>query len=473
MRRLLNLVCLLFALGGRTVFASDSTSVPLPFVVYLDYVKQFHPVAKQANLANEIAGLERRKARGTFDALFHSDYTRKTYDGKLYYGYFDNYLKVPTWVGELSAGFEDNNGIYQNPADYTPPGGLGYVAYTLPIGQGILIDYRRAAVKQAKLATQMGLVERQKTLNKVLYEASSTYWDWYFAFQKYQAIKSSQQIAQNNFNMVKASILSGDASLIDSVEASLLMYERTADLQQAETDLSNARLLASNYLWDENGQPREMSNVLVPSTDSTMLRMEEALSPQFVENALPAHPELSKIDLKLRSLEIDRKLARDYLLPNIDLTGKMLTTDFSSIPVSFNGDYLSNNNKIILTINQPLLIRKERAKFVETKLKIQQTSWEQQLLRLETSNQIKAAQNKLNNYIRNSATQQKATDNYVKVRDAEIVKYNVGEGNLLKINFYDSKTIDATLKNLKVKTEVYKAYCELYYKSGKMLELGE
>jgi len=473
MRKLINLSWILSSLLSASAFASDSIPVVLPFAVYLGYVKQFHPVSKQANLANEIAGLERRKARGTFDALLHSDYTRKTYDGKLYYGYFDNYLKVPTWVGDLSAGFEDNTGIYQNPSDYTPEGGLGYIAYTLPIGQGILIDYRRAAVKQAKLASQMGLVDRQKTLNKVLYEASYAYWDWYFAYQKYNAIKSSQKIAQNNFNMVMASILSGDASLIDSVEASLLMYERTADLQQAETDLSNARLLASNYIWDENGQPREMVSALVPSTDSAMLHVNEALSPQFVENALPSHPDLNKMELKLRSLEIDRKLARDYLLPNIDLTGKLLTTDFSSIPVNFNGDYISNNNKIVLTINQPLMIRKERAKFTETKLKIQQTNWEKQLLQYETSNQIKAAQNKLNNYLRNSETQQKATDNYVKVRDAEITKYNVGEGNLLKINFYDSKTIDATLKNIKVKTEVYKAYCELYYKSGKMMELED
>jgi outer membrane protein TolC len=457
----------------QAAWAVEPGPVPLSFSAYLYFVKAYHPVTKQAQLANEIAALEKRKANGTYDPMIHSDYTRKTLDGTLYYGYFDNYLKVPAWLGEFSAGYENNTGVYQNPTDYTPEGGLGYLGYTLPIGQGMLIDYRRAAMKQAHLTAQLGLVERQKTVNKLLFEAAIGYWDWYYAYQKYIALQKGQAIAQNNFNMVKSSISLGDASQLDSVEASLLVYERQADLQQAETDLLNARLLASNFMWDENGLPREMSDRLVPYPDSTQLNVLLALSPEFIEGALPCHPELNKVDLKLRALYIEKKLSRDYLLPNIDLTGKLLSTNAANLSQSLNSAYISNNNKIILTLNQPLFIRKERAKYKETNLKIQQTLWDQQWVKLETTNQIKAGQNKLTNYLRNSETQKKATANYVKVRDAEVVKYQAGDGNLLKINYYDSKAVEATLKSIKVGTDVYKAYCELYYKSGRMEELGE
>ncbi len=408
-----------------------------------------------------------------YDPLIHSDYTRKTFDGKLYYGYFDNYLKIPAWLGDFSAGYEDNNGIYQNPTDYTPNGGLGYIGYTLPIGQGILIDYRRAAMKQAKVTAQMGVVEKQKTANRLLFEASLAYLEWYQAYQRMAALQKGQAVAIANFNLVKSSISAGDASQIDSVEASLLVYERQADVQQAETDLLNTKLLASNFLWDENGLPREMTDLLVPQPDSAQLGIQQALSPHFIEIALPNHPDLNKVDLKLQSLYVDRKLARDYLLPNIDLTGKFLTTSISTIPSNLNGEYISNNNKIILTLNQPLFIRKERAKFKEVNLKIQYARWDQEWVKLETTNQIKAGQNKLTNYLRNNETQKKAMANYIKVRDAEMTKYQAGDGNLLKINYYDSKAIEATLKSIKLGTEVYKAYCELYYKSGRMGELAE
>ena len=468
------IVCLLFWMLKLCISAEASDGLlPFPFVTYLSIVKEFHPVSKQATLTEKIAYNEILKAKGNFDPLLHSDYTQKTFGGKLYYGYFDNYLKVPTWIGDLSAGFEDNNGLYQNPTDVTPAGGLAYVGYTLPLGQGMLIDYRRAAVSQARLMNEIGRVERQKIVNKVLYEASVAYWDWYFAYQKYTAISNSKNNAEANFKMVKASIELGDISMIDSVESSLLLFERIADLQQAETDLINARLLASNYIWDETGRPREMSDSLRPFPDSTILNTAKALSPLFIQNALSGHPELNKVNLKLKSLTIDKRLARDFLLPNIDLTGKLLLKAGNSNINSglWNEKYIANNNKIILTINQPLFLRKERAKYKEVRFKTEQVSWEQQLLTLETTNNIKSSQNKLNNYIRNRETQQKATLNYIKVRDGEITKFQAGEGNLLKINFYDTKAIEAILKNIKVNTEVYKAYCELYYKAGIMPEI--
>ncbi len=462
----------LFALICTGSWASDSIPVALSFKTYIKIVKEFHPISKQANISNNIAKLEIKRSRGTFDPLIHSDYTRKTYAGKLYYGYFDNYLKVPAWIGDFSAGYEDNTGLYQNPTDYTPDGGLGYIGYTLPVGQGMIIDYRRAAIKQARLMSKMGEAEKQKALNKLIYDASYAYWDWYFAYQKFLAIKNSLANAVQNFNMVKAVISVGDASLIDSVESSLLMYERTADLQQANTDMLNLQLIASNFIWDEKEMPREMVSGLMPVPDSTFLQIDHALSAQFIENALPAHPDLTKMKLKLSSLTIDKRLARDYLLPNFDVTGKFLTNSFTSIPNNItSSDYISDNNKIIITLNQPLFVRKERAKFKETKLKIEQVNWEQQYLKVETTNQIRISQNKLNNSIKNKVTQQLATANYIKVRNAEVLKYNAGEGSLLKINFYDSKAIEATLKSIKVNTEVFKAYCELYYKAGRMEEL--
>ena len=63
----------------------DSAQKKLSAAEFIEIVKAYHPVAKQANLLTERAQAELLIARGGWDPLIKSEYDRKTYDGANYY----------------------------------------------------------------------------------------------------------------------------------------------------------------------------------------------------------------------------------------------------------------------------------------------------------------------------------------------------------------------------------------------------
>ena len=63
---------------------------------FIQQVKQFHPVAKQAAIQVEKAKADLQTARGGFDPSFNFDASNKTFDGKNYYYYNNPELKIPT-----------------------------------------------------------------------------------------------------------------------------------------------------------------------------------------------------------------------------------------------------------------------------------------------------------------------------------------------------------------------------------------
>src|SRR5689334_21115772 len=91
--------------------AYDSTAV---FTIdqFLSQITIHHPVARQAHLLSERARQEIRMARGAFDPTAQVKYYQKELDGKNYYTLWDNYLRIPLWLGaDLKAGYERNSGI--------------------------------------------------------------------------------------------------------------------------------------------------------------------------------------------------------------------------------------------------------------------------------------------------------------------------------------------------------------------------
>ncbi|WZL89778.1 hypothetical protein VS868_03300 [Salinimicrobium sp. 3283s] len=92
--------------------AQETTTQVLSYPEFLAYVKQYHPMVRQANLQLEMGEAELLKARGAFDPKLEVDYSRKEFKGTEYYDLLNSTFKIPTWYGvELKAGFEQNEGV--------------------------------------------------------------------------------------------------------------------------------------------------------------------------------------------------------------------------------------------------------------------------------------------------------------------------------------------------------------------------
>jgi outer membrane protein TolC len=435
---------------------------------FFQRVMEFHPVARQAALLSENARQELRIARGEFDPKLEADLAMKELKKQLYYRNWNTQLKVPVWIGELKAGYENNQGSYVNPEVRTSDAGLAYagVSVPLPIGQGFFIDARRNTLRQAQLFRDIAEADRVKEINKLLLSAAKDYWNWYYAHNEYRMINESYELADVRFQAVKERVVQGDLAAIDSVEAQTILQDRLVQLRQAEVGLINARLLLSNYLWDENDTPLEIPEAVVPNDfDATQRTLGEPTLDTLLARARQNHPELRKLTLKIRQLEVEERFRRDLLKPTIRADYNLL----SRAPVeteSMDMAFLRNNYKFGAYFSFPLFLRKERGKLQQTIIKQEQNGFERFQAGREIENGIRAAYNELKTTEGLLTVQQQMVDNYRRLRDGELQKFDNGESSLFLINSRDSKYIEAQIKLISLRSKYEKQKAELLWAAG-------
>ncbi len=429
-----------------------------------------HPIVKQTNLLTEMAQQEVRLARGAFDPKLETRLNMKEFDDKNYYNKWIASFTVPTWFPiDPKIGIERNTGTYLNSESSLPSSDNYQQLFTgvsLPIGRGLFTDERRTAMQQAKLFGKMAEAEQIKLINKILLEAAKDYWQWYFSFYNYRLLDRNAVIAEEIFSRVKLNAQFGEASVIDTVQAQIILQQRLVERQEAFLEFINSGIEISNYLWDQDGNPLQLSNNVAPvlaQRDGEILSAStlEELSLRAKEN----HPDLLKLNVKLSQLEVDRKLAAEYLKPKLDLNYNFLNQPFTP-QGEFNSITFLNNYKFGLDFSMPILIRKERAKLAQTKIKIQGTEYERLQTEREILNQINSTYNQLVNTNQILGQQSSVAENYERLLQAELLNLENGESDLFKINIQQEKLIQSQSKLLKLMAEYEKMKATLFWAAG-------
>ncbi|MBL7849719.1 MAG: TolC family protein [Cyclobacteriaceae bacterium] len=460
---------------GFSQTSSDSVFI-LPDTVQAFTLENFygallenHPLVRQARLLPDAARQEVRFARGAFDPKLEASYNTKEYQDKEYYNKFLAAFTIPVWFPvDPKIGIEQNEGTFINPESSIPSSDDYKQLFTgirLPVGRGLFTDERRAAVKQAQLFTEMAEAEQVKMINKILLEAAKDYWQWYFTYYAYRLLSNNTRIAEEIYRRVNLNASMGEASGIDTVQAKITLQQRLIERQEAYLDFLNQGIKISNYLWDPNQNPLQLS----PSVAPVLTGDPESLSTQTLNElmfmARQNHPELQKLSIKLNQLEVERKLAVEYLKPRLDLQYSFLnqpiTPDGSAQSFSLGNDY-----KFGVDFSIPVLLRKERAKLGQTKLKIRSTQLERTQAERDILNQIQQVYNQLTNTQLILNQQSAMVDNYERLLDAELLNLQLGESDLFKINVQQEKLIQSQMKFLKLRSEYEKLKASLYWAAG-------
>jgi outer membrane protein TolC len=431
---------------------------------------EYHPIVKQTQLLSEMAKQEVRLARGAFDPKLETRLNLKEFDNKEYYNKWIASFTVPIWFPiDPKIGIERNTGAYLNNENSLPIADNNKQLFTgisLPLGRGLFTDDRRAAVQQANLFTQMAQAEQIKLINKILLEAAKDYWQWYYAYYNYRLMNQNTAIAQEIFSRVKLNAEFGEASVVDTVQAKITYQQRLVEQQEAYLEFKNTGIKISNYLWDESLSPLQLSDNVAPvlvQTDGELLALTtlEELTLQARQN----HPELSKLTIKLNQLEVDRKLAAEYLKPKLDLS-----YNFLNQPLQPSGEFQSfsflNDYKFGLDFAMPILIRKERSKLAQTKIKIRETEYSRTQSEREIINQVNMIHNQLVNTNGILTQQNSIALNYQRLLNAELTNLENGESDLFKINVQQEKLIQSQSKLLKLKAEYEKMKATIYWAAG-------
>ncbi len=448
---------------------SDSTEL-MSLESFVALVMGNHPVVKQADLLPEAARQEIRLARGAFDPKLEASLDGKHFNNKEYWNILSTSLKVPTWFPiDPKISVDRNRGLFLNRENSIPAeDNFRQVSagISLPVGRGLLIDQRRAAVKQAQIFAEINDAERIKMINKILLSAAKDYWNWYFAYSNFKLVDESLRISEEIYRRVRLDFDFGEVAAIDTVQAAITLQTRQIDRQTALIEFKRSGLMLSNYLWGQNEEPLELKDELVPE----LMLEDQALVPvatldSLTQLALVRHPDLVKATGKLGQLSVEERLAKENLKPRLDLNYNVLNT-----PVGSGGDFtefrLRENYKFGISFEFPLFLRKERAKLKQTQIKIDQASYELNLRQREIINDISAGYFTLSNSRDMLGLMRGAVNNYERLLDAELFNLNTGESDLFKINFQQDKLLESRIKLMKLKTEVEKARVSLFWSAG-------
>ncbi|MFI1745487.1 TolC family protein [Thalassobellus sediminis] len=449
----------LFLFISSFLSAQDSLSV-ISLTEYLGYVKSFHPIVKQANLIISESEAKRMKARGAFDPKLKVDYDRKKFKNTEYYDKLNTSFKIPTWYGvELKGNFEENSGVYLNPEATIPEGGLYSVGVSVAVAQGLLINKRMAMLKQAKMFVNQAKADRQLLVNNILYNATITYFNWLKTYNEKRVYEDFLTNAEMRFNGIKRSYETGDKPAIDTLEARIALNNRKLNLEKSKIKFIKSSLELSNYLWLNENTPIEIKEGITPDLN-TFETIDMVLNTSIldIENTdLENHPKLKSLDYKFQSLNIEKRLKLNNLLPKIDLQ-----YNFLSQTPEVSRSFSTSAYKSGLNISFPLFLRKERADLKLAKLKLLDTKFEIQSTKVTLKNKISAINQELASFVLQNNYTNVIVDDYKKMLIAEERKFFLGESSLFLVNSRESKLIDAKLKAISLENDFFKTKANLF-----------
>lgn len=429
---------------------------------FLINIVRFHPIAKQANLKTDLGQAEWLAAKGNLDPVLTSNWSEKKFDKKRYYRQFQGKLKIPTVLGiDFVGGYENTEGVFLNPENTTDKYGLWNVGVEVNLLQGLWINERRTALRQAKIYQNIAENERQILLNELLYAASLAYLDWQKNYYAQQVIIESIELAETYLENTKQSFFGGEKTAMDTLEALLIYQDALTKSQFYEGKRLKAQQNLENFLWF-NDLPLILETTVKPVNYEVPIF--EIIPNPNVENLLINHPAINEKINKQAYFEVEQRLKREKLKPKLKAKyNPLLATADDGISPS----YAANDYKWGFDFYFPLFLRSERAGIQKGEIKLKEIALDIDNKRNELRNKIEASQQQQTVLQVQLALQQQNVTGYQRLLDGENEKFLYGESSVFLLNKRQEKYIGGRLKlietYIKLEMEILNY---LYYING-------
>jgi outer membrane protein TolC len=253
--------------------------------------------------------------------------------------------------------------------------------------------------------------------------------------------------------------LEGDKPSIDTLEAGINLNSRQLNLEKARIKLVKSSLELSNFLWLNENTPVELQENIVPDIN-TLNNVDTAFNIALFNNAdfdIDSHPKIRSLEFKIKSLNIERKLKMNNLLPQLDVQYNFLT----QTPREVNS-LVVDNYKAGINFKVPLFLRKERGDLKLAKIKLQNAELENEATKVVIKNKVNAVQQELESFVIQSTYITNIVKDYGTLLKAEERKFFLGESSLFLVNSRESKLIETKLKAIEIENAYFNSKANLF-----------
>lgn len=433
---------------------------------FVQQVKQYHPVAKQANLLTQKAAADLLSARGAFDPVLEAATTAKTLDGVNYYQYTNPELKIPTGTAvNLKAGYEKSDGLYINPE--RTKGVASYLGVEIPLLNGLLTDKKRTALRQAGIYRQLTAQERLLMINDLLFDARTSYWEWAGAWYLYRIYTNYIEVAAKRTKLVSLSFRNGERAMADTMEAWAQLQNIRLMQAGALLELNKKKLELAAYLWTADEMPYLLPDAYTPDTVALTDRQILPDTSLLITQLNSLHPAVQVARYKLGILDAERKLKFQNFLPVVNLQANLLSKDYYQYK-NISWPYLENNYKLGLSVKMPLLWRQERGEYKNVLIKIRDNNLEMQKKQWDLQNKIRKYYTETIQLQDQLQAAREMSRTYTFLLKNEELKFAQGESSLFLINSRENKILEIQQKMMELQVKYRKAFYAIQWAAGSL-----
>lgn len=435
---------------------------------FMQMVKRYHPIARQAYIEVEKSKAEVIAAKGGFDPVLQTYLGEKTFDGVNYYKQISPEISMPTRLGvEFLAGAENLSGERLDPNQTA--GQTNYLGLKIPLARDLITDKRRTVLRQAKLYRTLTYSSQLAILNQLLYQSMETYLEWMKDYQTLSLALGNLELANQRLDWVKKMHAYGERSAMDTVEAYTLVQTLHVYALQNQLQFQNSGYELSVFLWKDNGEPLTLTPDVIPDTTW----FEQPLFEQFptrpslwMDSALAFHPELEVYRSKINMLKTERFLKQQNLLPKADFTYLQLGKGYNLTRTPQAPPLYENNYRYGLKFELPLRLSRERGELKLAGLKVDETLLQRDLKSHQICMKILSNCNQMDNLRLQINAQESNLFHFNALLRAEESLFRNGESSMFLVNSRQLKVYENREKGIALRVKYLKTLYGLQYASG-------
>jgi outer membrane protein TolC len=256
-------------------------------------------------------------------------------------------------------------------------GGLT-LSLTQPLlrGRGKAVNLARVRIAKNSLASADEQLKLQ-TMSS-LAEVIKAYWDLGGAIEELGVRQSSMTNAERLLTLNEKRLEIGTGAAIDVVQARAGLAARQSDVISAMGTVADATNRLRNLLNVQKGEPLQERRIMPvdrPTPEESEVDVEESLA-----RALELRPEIRSAELAIESAGINKTVAKNDLLPQLDVSGSVFQggrgLDENDV---FNGIRERNDNSYSVTIQGSVPIGNRAARGQYQRTRIEESEAERQL----------------------------------------------------------------------------------------------
>lgn len=300
----------------------NAAEKPLLLPEVLASVQTQYPPYLAALIEQDIANGRARSAMGAFDLSLNSGGAFNPagyYDGQTGYAVLDQPL--PFWGGSVYGGYRLSSGFLPNyNKDRTGVNGEGILGFRVPLLKDGTIDKRRATLWKAQIDQELADPFILRQFLDFIRASTITYYNWVAAGQRLSIAEDLLRIAKDRDAAIAEQVKQGKSAPIVQVDNERLVVSREISVVQALRRFQASAIeLSLFYRTLENAEPIIAPRSRVPSAFPPHPRPNESQITADIAKAAIFRPEIRRIELNIEKTDIDRRLAKNTLLPSLDL----------------------------------------------------------------------------------------------------------------------------------------------------------